>query len=73
MTETQVQVSIPAVALRQRAAAKALGVSERTLATWTKEGLVPHVRLNGCILYPVRSLEEWLVGKAAGKNLSEGY
>jgi excisionase family DNA binding protein len=50
----------PCLAVRPRVAAKALGVSERTLWEWTNRGIVPHVRLGKAILYPVDSLRDWL-------------
>ncbi len=48
------------LALRPREAAKALGVSERTLWGWTHAGTVPHVRVGRTILYPVDALRDWL-------------
>lgn len=48
------------LALRPREAAKALGVSECTLWTWTREGTIPHVRRGGTILYPTAALSRWL-------------
>lgn len=50
----------PCLALRPREAAKALGVSERTLWTWTQQGSVPFVRLGKTVLYPTDSLRRWL-------------
>ena len=35
----------PRLALRPRDAARMLGVSPRTLWGWTRDGIVPHVRL----------------------------
>ena len=50
----------PCLAMRPREAAKALGISERTLWEWTDRGVVPHIRLGKAILYPVDALREWL-------------
>ena len=50
----------PCLALRPREAAKALGVSERTLWTWTQQGTIPHVRRGKTILYPTAVLARWL-------------
>lgn len=50
----------PCLAMRPREAARALGVSERTLWTWTREGSIPHVRRGALILYPVDALRRWL-------------
>jgi excisionase family DNA binding protein len=49
-----------ALSLRPREAAKALGVSERTLWGWTHAGTVPYVRIGRTILYPVDALRDWL-------------
>jgi excisionase family DNA binding protein len=46
------------LALRPSEAAKALGVSERTLRQILPE--LPHVRLGGRIVIPVQALREWL-------------
>jgi len=50
----------PPLALRPREAAKAIGISERTLWTLTKRGQVPHLRLGRSVLYPVDLLREYL-------------
>ena len=57
-------VPAPCLALRPRDAARALGVSERTLWTWTERGDVPHVRLGKAVLYPIHLLQEWLAKQA---------
>jgi excisionase family DNA binding protein len=54
------KVTMESLALRPREAAKALGVSERSLWEWTHRGDVPHVRIGRTIMYPVDSLREWL-------------
>jgi excisionase family DNA binding protein len=53
---------VPVLALRPREAAKALGVSERTLWSWTGDGLIPCVRIGTgrTVLYPVEMLRRWL-------------
>jgi excisionase family DNA binding protein len=48
------------LALRPREAAKALGVSQRTLWGWTHDGTVPHLRIGRTILYPTEALRDWL-------------
>ena len=59
------------LALRPREAAKALGVSERTLWEWTHRRDVPHVRIGRTIMYPVDALREWLNRQADIKNGGE--
>jgi excisionase family DNA binding protein len=54
-----------ALALRPREAARALGVCGKTLWLWTKQRIVPHVRIGKAILYPVAELEAWLRQQAA--------
>lgn len=53
------------IALNQREAAEALGISPRFLFELTKTGKVPHVRLGGRVLYPVRDLEEFVSQRVA--------
>jgi len=63
------------LALRPREAARVLGVSTRTLWTWTKTGHVPHVRVGGgkrkTTLYPVAELRAWLARNAAPRPAEE--
>lgn len=65
----------PPLALRPREAARALGVSARTLWTWTKTGHVPHVRVGDgkrkTTLYPVAELRDWLARNAAPRPAEE--
>jgi len=53
------------LALRPRQAARLLGVCERTLANWTRQGSVPYIKLGRAVLYPVDLLQDWLRQKAA--------
>lgn len=46
------------LSLRPAEAARALGVSERTLRTLLPR--LPHARLEGCVLLPVDALRRWL-------------
>ena len=61
-----------ALALRQPAAAKALGFSQRLLWQLTNDGEIPCVRVGTgkrkLILYPVEMLQEWLRQQAETKN-----
>lgn len=51
--------SAPLAVGRPEAAAM-LGISERLLWTWTKSGVIPHVRIGTRVLYPVEQLRIWL-------------
>ncbi len=58
------------LALRPRDAAKVLGISPRTLWQWTRDGVVPSVRVGSgqrkILLYPIALLQEWLERNAQG-------
>ena len=56
------------LALRPKAAANALGISERLLWSKTNSQEIPHVRLGKAILYPVAALEAWLAKQAEGSK-----
>jgi excisionase family DNA binding protein len=60
--------NIEKLSLRPRQAAKAIGVSERTLWTWTHNGEVPHIRMGKAILYPVDALRRWLEALVNGQG-----
>jgi hypothetical protein len=46
--------------MRPDTAAKALGISERSLWSLTKSGVVPHAKVGGCVLYPTGPILRWL-------------
>ncbi len=57
-------VAIPALALRPREAAKALGIGVRLL--WARSrgpNPIPNIRCGSAILYPVDALREWLAAE----------
>lgn len=54
----------PPLALRPVDAARALGVSPRTLYAWTKSGRIPCVKVGRCTLYPAAALAAWLTEQA---------
>ncbi len=54
----------PCLAMRVREAAKAIGISERTLWQRTEDGYVPHIRRGKIVLYPVDALRDWLQRQA---------
>lgn len=53
-------------AVRARDAARLLGVSERTLANWTKSGVVPSIKQDRTRLYPLAALREWIAARQEG-------
>jgi excisionase family DNA binding protein len=54
------------LAVSRSEAASMLGISERLLWTWTKSGMIPHVRIGTRVLYPVEQLRIWLNKQANG-------
>lgn len=48
------------LAMRPKVAAKAIGVSERTLWSLTKQGTIPHAKLGNCVIYPTAAVLRWL-------------
>lgn len=59
----------PTLAVRATAAAQMLGISERLLASKTKHGDIPHVRVGRAVVYPVDGLREWLASNShAGRD-----
>jgi predicted DNA-binding transcriptional regulator AlpA len=52
--------------LRPKDAARALGISPRTLWTLTNMHQVPCVRLGKAVIYPGGLLEKWLEERAKG-------
>lgn len=48
------------LAMRPKTAARAIGVSERTLWTLTKRGDIPHAKIGGCTVYPVAAILAYL-------------
>jgi len=48
------------LAMRPKVAAKAIGVSERTLWSLTKRGEIPHAKIGGCVVYPTAGTLAWL-------------
>lgn len=68
------KIQAPCLAMRPREAAAALGISERLLWDWTRQGLVPHVRIGGVVVYPTDALRDWLrkQAEAEEKKSQEG-
>ena len=57
---------IDPLALRPRDAAAALGISPSTLDRLTRDGQIPHVKINRLVLYRVDSLRHWLKDREEG-------
>jgi excisionase family DNA binding protein len=56
------------LSLRPREAAKALGISQRTLWSWTHKNEIPYIRMGKAILYPTDLLRRWLDARANGQE-----
>jgi len=48
------------LAMRPQIAAKAIGISERTLWSLTKRGAIPHSKIGECVVYPTAAILAWL-------------
>ena len=46
--------------LTEQEAAKALGISRRTLWTLRNNGQIPSIRIGKCVRYSVDSLKQWI-------------
>ena len=55
----------PPLAVRERGAAKLLGVSAKTIQNWTRDGVIPSHRIGGCRLYIIAELQRWADDLAA--------
>jgi excisionase family DNA binding protein len=54
------------VMLTLREAAQKLRISERTLRSYVKRGIIPHLRLGRNILFPLTALEKWIENHTRG-------
>jgi hypothetical protein len=63
--------TIPRLLIDVRDAAKALSICERTLATMTKSGEIPHTRLRGRVLYAPHVLRAWIDGQTQGGGAAD--
>ncbi len=48
------------LAMRPAVAARALGISPRTLWGMTKQGRIPHARIGKAVVYPTAALVAWI-------------
>ena len=62
--QTESVQTTPALALRPRDAAKALGISPRLLWQLTKDGVIPSAKAGRTVLYPIAELQAWLSRQA---------
>ena len=69
MFQTKTEQSVEPLLLNSRQAAKTLGISERTLATYTKSGLLPVVRIGHSVRYSPEALRRWIEGATEEKCL----
>ncbi len=44
----------------------ATGISSRKLWSLTNSGEIPHIRVDGCLRYPVDRLQRWIEAKTQG-------
>lgn len=65
--ESSTTEAIPILLLNPKQAAKSLGISERTLATYTKSGLIPVVRIGHSVRYSLEALRA-LIGQATERQ-----
>ena len=54
------------LALRLDEVSKSLGVCPRTVFEWTKQKLIPHLKIGKVVLYPTDQLREWLAAQCGG-------
>ena len=57
--------------LRPLEAAATLGVSLRTLMSWTAAGTIPHFRQGRCLRYSTDSLRDWITARQASQSLAQ--
>ena len=62
---------VPRVALSIAEAAKALGLSDRTITSMVTKGEIPVVRIGKRRLIPVDGLREWVASITAPANATE--
>jgi excisionase family DNA binding protein len=67
MFQIQTDQTVEPMLLNPRQAAKTLGISERTLATYTKSGLIPRLKIGACVRYSPEALRQW-IERAAEKK-----
>lgn len=64
---TDKTINVPPLALRSRDAARALGITERTVIALADSGAIPCVRLGNVTIFPVSCLRAWLDSQATTK------
>ncbi len=59
------------LALRPGEAARALGVSDRTLRKWMRDEGLPYLRVGGAVLIPRAQLEKWMAERVTGEQQTD--
>ncbi len=60
------------LAVRHREAARMLGISEKTLYLWVKQGLIPCKKVGRAVIYAVLDLEAFLQRKVEEGSPDDG-
>lgn len=58
-------------ALRPVEAARALGITARTLRTWMRHEGLPYFRLGGAVLIPVPELQAWIAERVRSEHRAD--
>ena len=64
--------SLQPIAVREREAARLLGISPKSVFNLTKAGVLPSIKLGGCRLYSVAALQRWIDEQARQGAQPEG-
>ena len=57
--------AVPQLGLRLREAARAIGISKRSLWGMAKSGQILHFRIGRALLFPVAELEKWIADRTS--------
>jgi len=57
--------------LSVREACRLLSVSERTLWSWRKGGLIPYIQVNRVVRFPRAALEHWIAARQSAGNTAQ--
>lgn len=62
----------PVLALRPVEAARSLGISPRTLWSWSRDRGLPYIKVDRTVLYPVDGLRLWLAEQSLAQAAEGG-